>query len=234
MTMLDDLYPDHSISGDTGHDHLSSDLLIRMLDGELPRNEALRVRAHLSSCPECKASYAGWGNLSTDIELWVQSLSSTPSIPARNELICKLSERELAVPAERSQDKPVVPITGGKKLTPRHYGWIAAIAAAIVLAFTIIPRETQVFSRPSYRSSQVAATVEVNGEMFTLLPYSDPELPMSAPRIVEMQVPEASLAAAGLPVDPLGSALRSDRTVLADVLLGIDGQPLGVHVLSSD
>jgi len=65
------------------------------------------------------------------------------------------------------------------------------------------------------------------------LPYSNPDLPASAPRIVQMQVPVSSLANIGISMEPaVNEILNQDRTVLADVLLGADGQPLGVHVVS--
>jgi hypothetical protein len=50
-----------------------------------------------------------------------------------------------------------------------------------------------------------------------------------------MQVPVSSLADAGIYVEPVGSRMTApDHAVLANVLLGLDGQPLGVHVLTSD
>jgi len=48
-----------------------------------------------------------------------------------------------------------------------------------------------------------------------------------------MQVPVSSLADIGISSEPVvNEAFNQDRTVLADVLLGADGQPLGVHVVS--
>jgi hypothetical protein len=44
-------------------------------------------------------------------------------------------------------------------------------------------------------------------------------------------VPVSTLASAGIFVEPVASGL-TDHTVLANVLLGIDGQPMGIHVLS--
>jgi hypothetical protein len=84
---------------------------------------------------------------------------------------------------------------------------------------------------------QAAATasnaIEVDGETFVALPYSNPDLPSSAPRIVQMQVPASSLADVGIALEPIANGVfNQDRTVLADVLLGADGQPLGVHVVS--
>jgi len=46
-------------------------------------------------------------------------------------------------------------------------------------------------------------------------------------------VPVSSLADIGLGLEQVASEVSNqDRTVLADVLLGADGQPLGVHVVS--
>jgi hypothetical protein len=82
---------------------------------------------------------------------------------------------------------------------------------------------------------QSGASFEVDGETFVALPYSNPDLPLTAPHIVRMQVPVASLADAGITFEPVSSEVSSpDRSVLADVLLGIDGQPLGVHVLNAE
>jgi len=48
-----------------------------------------------------------------------------------------------------------------------------------------------------------------------------------------MQVPVSSLADIGIALEPVSNeVLNQDRSVLADVLLGADGQPLGVHVVS--
>jgi hypothetical protein len=46
-------------------------------------------------------------------------------------------------------------------------------------------------------------------------------------------VPVSSLADIGIALEPVANqVLNQDRSVLADVLLGADGQPLGVHVVS--
>jgi hypothetical protein len=56
-------------------------------------------------------------------------------------------------------------------------------------------------------------------------------LPLNAPHIMQMRIPVSSLAAAGVSFEPSSSEVSpGDDSVLADVLLGIDGQPLGVHL----
>jgi hypothetical protein len=86
--------------------------------------------------------------------------------------------------------------------------------------------------------SAVAASTgafEIDGETFISLPFSNPDLPVNARRIVQMQVPVSSLAEAGIVVEPIANRVaQPDYSVLADVLLGLDGQPLAVHVVSFD
>ena len=76
--------------------------------------------------------------------------------------------------------------------------------------------------------------LEIEGETFVPLPYSNPDLPVPSHRIVQMQVPVSSLADAGVQFEGISNvASGADQSVLADILLGIDGQPLGVHVLGT-
>ena len=75
--------------------------------------------------------------------------------------------------------------------------------------------------------------ISVNGETFIALPYSNPDLPVNGSRVVEMQVPVAALAQAGVAVQPAWSG-NGDGMVAANVLLGIDGQPLGIDVLGAE
>jgi hypothetical protein len=108
-----------------------------------------------------------------------------------------------------------------------------AIAATLAIGITFAPRTRRVPSvdQPAPRHARSNDTFEVDGETFALLPYSNADLPVSAPHIVQMRIPVSSLAAAGLTLRPISSEVSTgEDSVLADVLLGIDGQPLGVHV----
>jgi hypothetical protein len=111
-----------------------------------------------------------------------------------------------------------------------------AIAATLALGIMVAPKQRSPIPEGA-QVQQAAATasnaIEVDGETFVALPYSNPDLPSSAPRIVQMQVPASSLADVGIALEPIANGVfNQDRTVLADVLLGADGQPLGVHVVS--
>jgi hypothetical protein len=118
----------------------------------------------------------------------------------------------------------------------RRFGWGMAIAATLALGIVLAPRQKTQGKESSPAQEQataISSDIEVDGETFIALPYSNPDLAASAPRIVQMQVPVSSLADIGIALEPVSNeVLNQDRSVLADVLLGADGQPLGVHVVS--
>jgi hypothetical protein len=128
------------------------------------------------------------------------------------------------------------PIRQAPEKVMRRFGWGMAIAATLALAIVLAPKQKTTVKEGSpapNKASAISNAIEVDGETFIALPYSNPDLSASAPRIVQMQVPASSLADIGIALDPVtNEVLNQDRSVLADVLLGADGQPLGVHVVS--
>jgi anti-sigma factor RsiW len=206
----------------TTGDHLANGLLVRAIDDELPEAEADLVAAHLSRCGECKQKYQQLALLSSRIETLVRGIAVAASHSERESLKKRLEQRQ----------QSVVPTNGGEKVL-RRFGWGMAIAATLAIGITFAPRAKRVPSgdQPAPRQSRSNDTFEVDGETFALLPYSNADLPVSAPHIVQMHIPVSSLAAAGLTLRPISSEVSTgEDSVLADVLLGIDGQPLGVHV----
>lgn len=205
-------------------DHLDNGLLIQLLDGELAvAGEFARVRTHLSTCARCRQKRDEFARLSSEIEKVVGVVPVTALPEARAKLSSALLRKE---GAESNWQNPAK--------TMRRFGWGMAIAASLALGILLAPRVHQVIQRSRLPAEQPkVATLEVDGESFIAVPYSNPDLPLNAPRIVEMQVPASSLAAAGIFLQPAANG-TSDRTVAADVLLGMDGQPLGVHLLSAE
>jgi hypothetical protein len=122
----------------------------------------------------------------------------------------------------------------------QRFGWGMGIAATLAMGVLLAPRH-DVTSAPSLSDKTSAtsvlqmSTIEVDGETFMSVPYSNSELSTAAPHIVQMQVPVSSLADVGIVFEPVmnrvGPGPDSERSVLADVLVGADGQPRGVHVL---
>lgn len=202
-------------------DHLSNDLLLSAMDDELRGAEIGRVESHLRECEECRHNYLKLRLASAQVESIVSGIAAAHSPGDRERLAEKLETLQLS---------KTVPQRSGEVL--RRFGWGMAIAAALGMALILLPgrrswpSDTRV---PEMRSSE---PLEINGETFMLLPYSNPELPFNASQIVQMQVPVSSLTEAGVIFEPVSNELSErNASVLADVLVGIDGQPIGVHVL---
>lgn len=202
--------------------HVSNDLLVRFLDDEIGANEASAVEQHLNTCAECRHRYHQLGGVSNAIESFVSSISPEFS-GAEGDTLLVLLKTEVRQTTRLSQG------------VFQRAAWGMAIAASLALGLILAPQ----FHRPPTKMFKTTADVqqatpvlEVDGETFVPLPYSNPDLPVQT-HIVQMQVPVSSLADAGVHFEPISSEVASsDESVLADVLLGIDGQPLGVHVLS--
>lgn len=205
--------------------HVTDDLLVRAMDDELPGKETALVGSHLSRCERCTQRYQELRSASLRLESAVAAFVPPHSTSGRESLSRALDVRrsEIALPRPRK--------------VLRQFSWGMGVAAVLALGVLFGPQWTphaKIHLATGFQD-QSSAPFEVDGETFVRLPYSNPDLPLTAPHIVQMQVPVSSLADAGIIFEPISSQISApDRSVLADVLLGIDGQPLGVHVLASD
>jgi anti-sigma factor RsiW len=206
-------------------DGLSWDLLVRAVDKELSAEEQPLVAAHLAECEPCRRRYMEIEDVSFGIESAVSGVAVVAQGCDREELAARMRTQELLKPIRQAPEKVM-----------RRFGWGMAIAATLALGIVLAPREKALVKEGSpsqEKTAAVSSAIEVDGETFIALPYSNPDLPAPAPRIVQMQVPVSSLAAIGITLEPVANeVLNQDRSVLADVLLGADGQPQGVHVVS--
>ncbi len=207
-------------------DHLDKiyGLLIQFLDGELAdAGEFASVRTHLATCALCRQKRDDFARLSSEIE----NVAGTVPVSALPDSRARLSSALLR--KEGAQSKWQNPAK-----TMRRFGWGMAIAASLAVGILLAPLLHQGVQPKRVTAAQSKiALLEVDGENFVAVPYSNPDLPLNAPRVIEMQVPASSLAAAGIFLQPAANG-SEDRTVAADVLLGMDGQPLGVHLLSAE
>jgi len=199
-------------------ERLNWDLLVRSIDQELSPGEMQWVPAHIAECSECRHECEVIQGISHDVNAFVDRLPVVERLEDRAELAKLKSSRQ-------APDRVM-----------RRFGWGMAIAATLAVGILVAPKQRATnVEKPIVEQVVAAASnaIEVDGETFVALPYSNPDLPSVAPRIVQMQVPVSSLADIGLGLEQMASEVSNqDRTVLADVLLGADGQPLGVHVLS--
>ena len=208
------------------NDHLSNGLLVRFIDDELPPAKAAEAENHLAHCSSCSQRYAELRRVSSSFDGFIESLRPAYQATEREELGSKLDHVN-ARAISRTASKP------GRKLG----WWGLAAAAALAVGVLYLPPSGQLREngKAAPEAKESASAFEIDGETFVSLPFSNPELPVNARRIVQMQVPVSSLAAAGIVVEPIANQVaQPDRSVLADVLLGLDGQPLAVHVVSFD
>jgi hypothetical protein len=202
--------------------HPDSGLLIQYLDGELSDEQFIELKGHLNVCPECRRRQQEFACLSDDVQKLVARDTLEDSQITRVTLARALARGLVANG----------PGTSSKIM--RRFGWTMAAAATLALGVLLAPRIERInHAGASLSASAAEATIDINGESFIPLPYSNPDLPLNAPRIVEMRLPVSSLAEAGIVFEPTANNLP-EHTVLANVLLGLDGQPMGVHVLSAD
>jgi len=208
-------------------DHPTKGLLGRAIDDELSGSDIAFVESHLSTCESCKQEYHELRSVSSRLESALAEFVPAHSPGSRETLLEQLELRE-------RPRKPTLRLKSASRL-----GWGVALAAGLVIGLFFGPQWKRDRSiAPAILNEEARAAngaIEVDGETFQALPYSNPDLPINTRRIVQMQVPVSSLADAGIVFEPISSEVSApDRSVLADVLLGLDGQPLGVHVLAAE
>ena len=202
--------------------HLSNEFLVRFIDDELPMADTKAAEGHLQSCAECKQRLAQMEEVSKSLECFALGMRLQYSEAERETLVVLLDTE-----AHVSSQKP--------QRVLERFVWGMALAASLAMGVLIAPhlRKTQPSVSANGDGKQSAGLLQVDGETFVPLPYSNPDLPL-AHHIVEMQVAVASLADAGVHFEAISNEVAGNNdSVLADVLLGIDGQPLGVHVLTA-
>ncbi len=206
--------------------HLSDAVLVRAIDDELLESEAASVESHLAQCAYCKHKHQKLALFSSRLETLIRDIPVTASNDVRESLNRELELQHPRTPAAHGF---------GKTLSRFGFGVAAAAALTIAVLFTPHPGKRNRSIAAPVSVSQNIATFEVDGEAFIPVPYSNSSLPVNAPHIVQMRVPVSSLVAEGVNFGPISNEVtRADGSVLADVLLGIDGQPLGVHLSGAE
>jgi anti-sigma factor RsiW len=203
--------------------HVSEASLIKAVDDELSSEETREIEAHLSVCEDCGRRYHALRRVSETVESALAAIHVDVLHEQRARLASDLETREAVRPAVHSS-RPL-----------RRLSWAMAAAAALALGLLITRQWKHAVKTAGPPSTAEVAVLEVDGERFVALPYSNPDLPLNDSHIVQMQVPVSSLADAGIVFEPISNEMSApDRSVLADVLLGIDGRPLGIHVVSAE
>ena len=189
---------------DDRHDHLSDELLLRFLDGELRTGPA-----HLEACSQCRRRLARMGDVTEAIEDCSASLTD-------------------AQPAERQRQALLAAMDGGgrepmARLAPTRRRTMAAVlpacAAAVVLAAGTL------WLRPRSTAPPESAA---SGNGFIALPYSDENLSPEGAVVLEVEVPRSALLLAGMPA----GESHSNGRIKAEVVVGADGLARAIRFLN--
>jgi hypothetical protein len=209
--------------------HLSEDLIIRLLDDELSSSERCEIELHLGRCEECQQKLASIRSFSFEVEAAIHAYQIPSFDGGRLELQRSIESR-----------RPPIAVLRNPAGVMRRFGFGVGVAAMLALGVLLSQRHGWLINKSSsspasqlISTAEQPSTIEVGGETFQAVPYSNPELPLFAPHIVQMQVPVSSLAEVGIVLEPVVDHAGSEgqASVLADVLVGPDGQPRGIHVL---
>lgn len=203
--------------------HLSDDLMVRALDDELATGERIFVERHLAACPTCRERRRHWAELSDRVQEQVAG-TAVPAAAAREKLAAALGVT------------PPASAAAGRRRWARPWVGIAAAACLIILAAVPAIRKSAATRHAgAFAHPPAAAAADLRGDEdeFIPLPYS--ATGAGYDRVVRVEFPVSALAAEGiLPADVVDSAaMAGDEWVLADVALGLDGQPAGIRLVDA-
>ncbi|HEX6545169.1 MAG TPA: zf-HC2 domain-containing protein [Bryobacteraceae bacterium] len=226
--------------------HLTHEEMVLLIDGELDAVAQGRVETHLADCAECLKRYEDLAEFSGVLNHSIESFPVAVPPGARQRLEAAMGQH----PAIR----PMRPI--------RWWQWAAVAAGLIIMLALLHPRRSSPVevkpASPSVAKSTPSQTAPVSSAIpkptitkkrplapsashrakqdpsfenaFIRLPYSDPSLPINTADVVRVEIPLSALANSGVIRTPPGTA---DALVKAEVLLGLDGQPSAIRLVSA-
>jgi anti-sigma factor RsiW len=191
--------------------HLSDEQIVKALDSELSSVEQTPVDLHLASCEECLERYEAYSAVSETISRAMDAVPVAGARAARAQLTERINESS---PRQRRHW--------------RRFIWAGAAAACFALLLLVAGYRTQ--TRHQVIQQAASRPEASRASSFIRLPYSDPALPLESADIVRVQMRVSTLANAGIIRLPPNA---NDGWVQADVLLGMDGEPYGIRLVSA-
>lgn len=124
---------------------LDMGLLVSLRDGELPAGDAAQARAHLAVCPDCAADERAVAFASQEVYDLLAGLDAqTGEMPDTAAAFASMQAR-----LDRESDHPkrltILPAPAensprrSQSNRRRRYGWVAAVAAAVLIAVLLVP-----------------------------------------------------------------------------------------------
>lgn len=209
--------------------HIPDGLLAKAVDEELTLDERLFVERHLAACPTCRERRRQWAELSDRVQDCV--LAAPVSVPdlSRECLAASVGVPASASPAEVRRRRWILPRAGAA----------AAVACLVVLGSAGVFWKIGPWAgkRLDLSANRAAVVDDPRGDEgdFIPLPYSADAVP-DADRIVRVELPvsdleEEGILPAGVDSAAVYGAAYGDGWVLADVAVGLDGQPAGIRLV---
>ena len=191
--------------------HPADGLLVLWLDGELEPAEADAVRRHVEACEDCQTRHTAYRRVSEGIVLLH---GMTEAAPARRRNIWWW-------PAAAAAALLVAVFWGWPPARP-----VVALPPVAIATVPAPPSPAPVVRAAVKKPAGPAAEAKPAAE-FISLPFSDQSLPLSDSPVVRVSLPVESLRLASFRVSPQVEG----HTILADVVLGMDGLPRAIRLV---
>lgn len=235
--------------------HLTDEQLVRAIDGEITAIEQADIDAHLVRCEACLERWEATAEFSNEVERAIDATAVRAPRGARERLMEAMeSERANAAirPGRRvhawwwaaAAAASIAIIlfalhgpgrTAPKQEAARVHKQGNPSPAATRTEDSGSPAAAPVPERASRKELRAGSKPrqgagDPSPSAFLRLPYTDAELPMQAAGLVRVRMQLSMLANAGVIHMSPGAP---DAPVEADVLLGIDGQPYAIRLVSA-
>lgn len=235
--------------------HVNDRQLARAIDGEMTTEEHAEFEAHLVRCETCLERWEALAGFWNEIERAIDTTPVKAPRGAREQLVEVLASDRTNVSARAGRRIPgwrwtaAIAATGAilffatrepKQAAPKQdvaKHQIEAGPAPVSTRLSESPAlSARDIERPARRKAvrndarRQATAGDVETSAFIRLPYVDAAQPMQTAGLVRVQMKLSMLANAGV-IRMMPGA--SDGPVQADVLLGLDGQPYAIRLVSA-
>jgi len=235
--------------------HLNDRQLLRAIGGEMTPVEHVELEAHLARCETCLERWDALAEFWSEVEKTICATPVEAPRGAREQLVEALAGERgdtsvnpgrrwrgwyWAAAMAASAAVLFFALSGSKQATPHQDVARQRVQADPTPAASSVPdrpalpaQDSQRQARPkTARNSGSRQKAAGNAETsaFIRLPYADATQPMQTAGLVRVQMKLSMLANAGV-IQMMPGA--SDGPVQADVLLGFDGQPYAIRLVSA-
>ena len=227
--------------------HVTHEEMVRLIDGEMDAITQGRVETHLANCAECLKEYEELAEFSEALNHAIETIPAAVPPAARQRLEAAIEHRASApglrpIPwwqwAAVAACLALAFLLLGRARTPQPERASPEMRVtaqptppAIAEPVPAVAKSSRAKHAAARHNSPAATVSEYPFDnAFIRLPYSDPSLPINTADMIQVEIPLSALARSGIIRTQPGSA---DALVKADVLLGLDGQPSAIRLVSA-